>query len=71
MDKDVSVKSNESSDDVSKNNNLMYICAYDNIPPYWKGSGPEPGILGINVNSYSNKAIKNYFPKEGGIRSIL
>ena len=33
--------------------------------PVWKGSGPEPGILGINSNSISNSAINNYNPKEG------
>ena len=39
--------------------------------PYWKGSGPQSGILGINDLSKSNKAIKNYFPKEGGIEYVF
>lgn len=33
--------------------------------PTWKGSGPVPGVIGINANSTSNVAIKNYSPKEG------
>ena len=31
--------------------------------PNWKGSGPARGVLGINRNSRSNKAIKNYYPR--------
>ena len=37
----------------------------DSNIPEWKGSGPAPGVLGINDKSLSNVAIKNYYPKEG------
>ena len=41
------------------------------IIPSWKGSGPKSGVLGINDNSISNKAIMNYYPKEGGIEYVF
>ncbi len=31
----------------------------------WKGSGPAPGVLGVNAFSKSTKALQNYNPKEG------
>lgn len=39
--------------------------------PDWKGSGPEPGVLGINENSVSNEAIKNYYPKDKSIEFVF
>ncbi|MDR1113006.1 MAG: hypothetical protein LBL18_04520, partial [Bacteroidales bacterium] len=32
--------------------------------PTWRGSGPAPGVLGVNSNSTSVAAIKNYYPSE-------
>ncbi len=32
--------------------------------PKWEGSGPTSGVLGVNSNSVSNKAIQNYYPNE-------
>ena len=37
----------------------------------WKGSGPVPGVLGVNANSKSVEAIKNYYPKDGGIEFVF
>jgi hypothetical protein len=39
--------------------------------PTWKGSGPTPGVLGLNANSKSIKAIQNYYPKNGGIEYVF
>lgn len=39
--------------------------------PNWKGSGPAPGVLGVNANSKSVAAIKNYNPKNGGIEFVF
>jgi hypothetical protein len=32
------------------------------IGPSWKGSGPVPGVLAVNANSKSVRAIQNYYP---------
>ncbi len=39
--------------------------------PTWKGSGPAPGVLGVNSSSKSIKAIQNYYPKQGGIEFVF
>ena len=39
--------------------------------PTWKGSGPVSGVLGVNANSKSVAAIKNYYPKDGGIEFVF
>lgn len=30
--------------------------------PAWKGSGPTPGVLGVEPGSLSSKALRNYYP---------
>ncbi|WP_082067103.1 polymorphic toxin type 43 domain-containing protein [Paenibacillus terrae] len=39
--------------------------------PTWKGSGPTSGVLEVNSSSQSVKAIKNYYPKQGGIEFVF
>ena len=39
--------------------------------PIWNGSGPAPGVLGVNGNCTSIKAIENYYPKEGHIEFVF
>lgn len=40
-----------------------------NSIPKWKGSGPTSGVLGVNSNSIG--ALKNYYPKNGGVEYIF
>lgn len=39
----------------------------------WQGSGPAPGVLGLETGSVSSKAIQNYFPstKNGSIEFVF
>ncbi len=39
----------------------------------WQGSGPTPGVLGLEPGSVSSKAIQNYFPstKNGSIEFVF
>lgn len=37
--------------------------------PTWYGSGPEKGIIGLNAQSKSNKALLNFYPR-GGVEYI-
>ncbi|MBB4864037.1 filamentous hemagglutinin [Pseudomonas nitritireducens] len=39
----------------------------------WKGSGPVPGVLGVEPGSVSSKAIQNYYPstKSGSIEFVF
>ena len=37
----------------------------------WPGSGPTPGVLGLEPGSTSSKAINNYFPKNGEIEYVF
>ncbi len=39
----------------------------------WQGSGPAPGVLGLEPGSISSKAIQNYFPstKNGSVEFIF
>ncbi|NNA90114.1 polymorphic toxin type 43 domain-containing protein [Pseudomonas sp. ICMP 8385] len=39
----------------------------------WQGSGPAPGVLGLEPGSASSKAIQNYFPstKNGSIEFVF
>lgn len=39
----------------------------------WKGSGPTPGVLGLEPGSASSKAIQNYYPstKSGSIEFVF
>jgi len=37
----------------------------------WKGSGPTPGTIGVNANSKSVSALKNYNPKDGAIEFVF
>ena len=39
--------------------------------PKWSGSGPIPGVLGVNENSISSKAIQNYYPKTGSVEFVF
>ncbi|SMD16447.1 polymorphic toxin type 43 domain-containing protein, partial [Sporomusa malonica] len=39
--------------------------------PTWSGSGPAPGVLGVNSSSQSVAAIRNYYPKEGAIEFVF
>jgi hypothetical protein len=32
--------------------------------PTWNGSGPTSGVLGVNANSKSVAALRNYNPSE-------
>lgn len=42
-------------------------------PTSWQGSGPAPGVLGLEPGSVSSKAIQNYFPstKNGSIEFVF
>ncbi|WP_288075000.1 polymorphic toxin type 43 domain-containing protein, partial [Pseudomonas sp.] len=39
----------------------------------WQGSGPAPGVLGLEPGSVSSKAIQNYFPstKNGSVEFVF
>ncbi|MCO1604373.1 RHS repeat-associated core domain-containing protein, partial [Desulfosporosinus nitroreducens] len=37
----------------------------------WKGSGPAPGVLGVNPASESVGALKNYYPRNGSIEYVF
>ncbi len=39
--------------------------------PTWKGSGPTPGVIGVNSSSKSIEALKNYYPKNGGVEFVF
>ncbi|MBA4496476.1 polymorphic toxin type 43 domain-containing protein [Paenactinomyces guangxiensis] len=53
-----------------KNNDGGKDKGTDKIPT-WKGSGPAPGVLGVNSSSKSVEAIKNYYPKNWGIEFVF
>lgn len=39
--------------------------------PNWKGSGPTPGVIGINSSTESVGAMKNYYPSGGSIEFVF
>ncbi|WP_246021340.1 polymorphic toxin type 43 domain-containing protein [Paenibacillus lentus] len=63
-------KKGETSTSSNNPNKSPEIKRTVNIPT-WKGSGPTSGVLGVNSLSPSVKAIKNYYPKKGGIEFIF
>jgi hypothetical protein len=46
-------------------------CGVEIKIPTWTGSGPTPGVIGINALSKSSGALKNYFPKDGVIEFVF
>ncbi|MFS1514767.1 polymorphic toxin-type HINT domain-containing protein [Chengkuizengella sp. SCS-71B] len=42
-----------------------------NCSPTWNGSGPAPGVIGVNANSKSVEALKNYYPKNDGVEFVF
>lgn len=39
--------------------------------PSWKGSGPVSGVLAVNANSKSVRAIQEYYPSEGAVEFVF